>query len=450
MTDATRARQFICGDHVELAKALLLDLRCLGRPVYAKGTTWCYDEASGVYIPVTTSEQSRMVQAYSKSPLLSGGTLKLKRSDVSGSIKLAQDQIADENYFDRAPKGIAFANGFVEVTANGVRLLEHSQEHRAMFAHPFDYKPYAEGDSPQWHAFLHAAFLGDPDAEQKIDLIHEFTGAAMLGIAPQFQKALFFRGTEDGSNAKSKLLEAIEAIMPPNSTVAISPKDMANPCYLARLHGKLLNAVTELPQATVLETNIFKAVVTGDRVEAKPLYKDPYNFLPIAGHIFAVNKLPRVDDLTNAYWRRILVLAFNRSFENDPVKDGQIISKILRAEKPAMIALALQYGAKMLKALEERRGYTVPDSHNAELSTWKLSIDSVRAFLKEECEPCEHKEGAQAAWALQHYKTWANAEGLKAVGRNEFRRRCERAGYVPKHFETGWHYPFKAAYVRPG
>lgn len=442
MSYSGRARPFTSGDHVELAKWLLADLRLLGCVIHCKGTTWKYDLESGIYSPVPVADLSCLLQKYSGATLASG-KLKMKKSDVSGAISLAQDQITDDTFFDKPPAGMAFRNGFVKISPGSVELQPHSHDHRAVFSYPFDYVPWETQHTIQWHQFLKDAFLGDEDCDQKIEAIHEFVGACLLGVAPKLSRCLFLRGTEDGANAKSRLLFIIEKIMPPGSTSTISPKDMTNPCFLARLHGKLLNAVTELPQSSILETNIFKAVVTGDRVEARRLYKDPFNFCPYSGHIFAVNKLPPVDDLTNAFWRRILIIAFNRSFQKDPKKDPNIADKILQSELSGIVSLMLQYGSKILESLDNHKEYTIPSSHYDELQKWTLKIDSVRAFIHEKCERCDAKDGMPGSAALDYYKVWALEEGLKPVGRNEFIQRCKQAGFETVHFENARQYPFR-------
>ena len=66
-------------------------------------------------------------------------------------------------------------------------------------------------------------------------------------------------------------------------------------------------------------------------------------------------------DRTDGFWRRFVILTFNRSFKGDPNRDPNIAESILAAERPAIVSWFIDGAVRLLKA----RGYTIPPSHEA-------------------------------------------------------------------------------------
>src|SRR5690606_6015185 len=146
---------------------------------------------------------------------------------------------------------------FVEVTAESIVQREHSEEHRARFAYPFHYRPGKEPS--RLIRFFGEVFRDDEDRDQKIALVQEYVGTCLLGSATKYQKVVTLVG--DGANGKGVLGSIIERVMPPGSVCSIPPQDLGQE-YRRALHAaKLLNIVAELPEADILDSESWKAVV---------------------------------------------------------------------------------------------------------------------------------------------------------------------------------------------
>lgn len=429
------------GDHVELAERLEARLRADGEVVHEDGVTWRYSERSHIFEPVQPAELSQIVQGFAGCKVkIEKKPLRLRASDVTGAIKLAQDLLTRPGFFAAAPAGVVFESSFVEVKPDEIIQHEHSPEHRARFAYSFGFK---QDPKPRLLLeFFQQVFRDDADAAQKVSLVQEYVGASMLGLATRYQRSLTKLGP--GANGKGVIATIIERAMPPGSCVAIAPQDFGNEYRAAMLAGKLLNVVSELPEADILDSEAFKAVIAGDSRTGRHIRRDPFTFKPIAGHIFAANRLPGTSDQTHGFWRRFIVLGFNRIF-HEHEQDPTLAERIVNAELPAIVSWFLLGAQRALK----QGGYTVPDSSAALVDKWRKSADQVRGFVDDWTErlPPEANvtDGTLAEPLYRSFKTWSVENGHRPMASNKFGERMAAIGLGSTHTRLGNFYPVKLA-----
>lgn len=430
--------RFERGDQVEIAKQLLSDLSTGGvvKPVSAFGAIQRYGDVHGVWRALEHAELSRHVQGYAGKPIAGQrGGLKVRSADVNGAVSLAHARIADPEYFANAPRGIAFANGFAKFNADGaIELVPHAPENRARFAYPFAYDE--QHPRKAFIRFARSLFRDDDDVNDKVRLIAEFVGGSLLGVAPRYQKCLVGKG--GGNNGKSAVLDVLTAAMPPGSTAAIPPQSWGQEYRRALLAGKLLNVVSELPEQDIIAAEAFKAIVTGDAIDAREIRGVPFTFRPTAGHVFAANALPGSSDQTEGFWRRFLVLTFNRSISKEE-RNPRIAEELIASELPGIVMWLLTGASRLI-----RQGhYTTPASHHAAMREWRRNADQVSAFVEECTRPLEGKDrGVAAADAYKAYSKWATANGHRPVSSTKFGMRLKALDLGSKHTKQGNLHPF--------
>lgn len=432
-------RPFIRGDHVELAERLAARLRAEGEVVYDDGATWRYSDQSHVFETVPPAYLSRIAQSFAGSEIK--GTkkpLRLSAGAVSGSIKLAEDLLCAPGFFAEAPPGVVFAASFVEVRASGIVQHEHSPAHRARFAYPFGFQ--LDPNPARFLGFMEQVFAPDEDSVQKVQLLQEFVGASMLGLSTRYQRAITKVGA--GANGKGVLATIIENAMPPGSCVAIAPQDFGDEYRAAMLAGKLLNIVSELPEADILDSEAFKAVISGDPRTARHIRQAPFTFRPVAGHMFAANRLPGTADHTHGFWRRLVVLPFNRVFLESE-QEPELAKRIIDAELPAVVSWFF-IGAQRVLA---QGGYTIPPCSAKAVDKWRQNADQVRAFV-DACttrlEPsADVLDGVPAKHLYFAYRVWAQESGHRALAVNKFAERMGQLELAAKHTRHGNFYPVK-------
>jgi P4 family phage/plasmid primase-like protien len=416
------------GDHVELGERLVMHLRAKSPTVFTDGRFYRYAPERGVFELVSPAELSQIVQGFAGAKIRGAKRpLAIRASDVGGGIKLGSDQASEPDFFEEAPRGVAFVGCFVEVMPDKIVQHEHSPKHRARFAYPFGFQPDARPD--RLLGFFAEVFRGDADADQKVALFQEYVGASMLGLATKFQRVIVKIGA--GSNGKGVLAKIAEGCMPPGSVCAIPPQDMGQEYRRALLAGKLLNVVSELPEAEILDSESWKAIVAGDTTTGREIRQAPFSFRPIAGHLYSANRLPGTTDQSHGFWRRILVMAFLRIFAEHE-QNPNLADEIIAAESPAIVSWLLR-GAQRLLAQGQ---YTVPQSARVALEKWRTQADQVRAFVDAWCTPlpdgAPRTSGTPAEQLYRAYRSWAAENGHKSLASNTFGERMRLLGLESK------------------
>jgi P4 family phage/plasmid primase-like protien len=346
------------------------------------------------------------------------GPIPLKLSDtaIKGAVKAASAFATNPGFFNDAPAGICFTNGFVVIEGGRAALIPHAPSQRTMHSMPFEFLP--SGRAPRWVQFLEEVFSlsSEEDRADKIALLQEQAGAALLGMATRYSTCLVLTG--EGSNGKSVYLQVIKALFPAGSTASIAPQLWENRFYLAELAGVRLNAVAELPDRDILDSEAFKAMVSGDATMVARKNQRPFNLVPIAAHLLACNALPGTKDQSNGFWRRFAVVPFDRTFA-DAERDSTLADTLIRTELPGIAAWAIEGAARL-----ERQGkYTTPDSSTAAKDEWQMDSDQVRQFIAE----CTTPGGQTNPTKLyEAFAQWAKRTGHAGMNLRKFGGRVSK------------------------
>jgi putative DNA primase/helicase len=438
--------ELVRGDHVELADRLLERLSDGGEGVVADdGALWRYGDETGLWRAVPDDEQSRIIQGFAGAavPGAKPGSftpLKIRVGDVRGARALAADRAMARGFFAAAPAGLGFENGFLRIGPKGPQLHPHAPENRASVAMPFAYDPCSP--YPMWLAFLEGVFRDDPDRDLKIRLLQEFMGACLLGIAPRFQLCVVLTG--GGENGKSAFIDVVRHQFPKEARCAIPPQKWGEDYFKAQLAGKRFNCVSELPESEIIASEAFKAIVTGDETTGRHPHERPFSFVPRAGNVFACNALPGTTDHTKGFWRRFAVVAFNRSFANDPTRDNQIAQRIIAAESPGVVGWMLEGAANLLA----RGNFEIPPSSDEAKAAWRRESDQVAIFLgdctralvpEEQLLPAA-VQGTPAKALYASYREWGKENGHPPVSSTSFGKRLKLLGFERRHTEHGERY----------
>jgi len=443
------------GDQVDVRDRVLADLTPKGggftsdpeRLVYDLGSFFRYEtdrwkSLEGHVVKNAITEYSGAAIASRKLiPLLIGASF------VNGTIDLLTAKVAKPSFFNDAPSGIAFKNGFLTVDPKtGVRKREpHAREHRVRVLYDFD---YVENAVPtRFLDFLHDLCRGKPQEETAafVECILAFHGACITGLAPRFEKAIFSVGP--GGTGNSTLRDILAGTMPAGSVVTVPPATMGNEQFRAALAGALLNSVDDLPQSEILDTGTFKTVVTGGSLVAKNVFEKPFNFRNISGQWYACNELPKTRDVTHGFARRIVILRFRNIVTN---KNRSIASEIIEQEKAQIVSAAL---AALSRAIENN-GLTVPASSDEEVAEWLGTNDTLRTFIEARLatlDPAVDKKTKAATWMsgkelYAEYKEWAAETGHKPFTSSTLLQKIkDRLQMTTKdlHTKQGNVYPFK-------
>lgn len=423
------------GSDAEVGRVILSQMANGGRSlIHSEQEFWQYSPKAGIWAKVETTMLEKLAHELD-GEVCSEGIWKANDPRVRGAVRCARAHVDAPGFFDEAPAGIAFANGFLRIDAQGIAQFEtYTPEHRVRAALDVVYSPGAP--ATRWLRYLAEIFRDDADATSKILLLQQFVGACLVGIATRYARCMVFIG--EGNNGKSVFLDVVRELFPASARAATSPQKFSSEYYVARLAGARINIVAETPRTDMEHSEGFKAIISGDVVDARHPTERPFQYKPVAGHLFACNTLPGTGDQTWGFWKRFLLVTFNRTFTDDEA-DKTLASTIVNTELGGVVNWALE-GAR---SLITSGGYVQPDSMVAAKREWREDSDQVLRFAQEKLELVEDKtKGTMGSVIYKSYVQWAEENGLRrtTMSNTMFARRLKQLpdmNYASEHTDHG-------------
>ena len=366
------------GSQVEVAKLLCSSLEeNYSFPIHTEGNFWSYSKTHWQQLDPT--EVRQLVQTFDGARYRKS-KLKLSKQFIDGVIHEAATMLAKPDFFTDAPHGANMLNGFICITTGGnVEVLEHNPEHRQRYCLKYEYEA---SKGVTFAGLLDKLFTGcfGYSAEEYGELILQIIGSAICGINTSLKepKAFVLYGYT-AANGKSTIQEIVRRIIPSNLICSIPPGDMDREQYLAKLLGKSVNLSDELSNAAAVASDKLKAVVTGDPVTAKIIYREPIEFKPTAVHVFSTNVLPSFKGGVDAgIERRLLVIPFSRSI---PVEERitDLETKLMEEQGGTVISEAIRQAAIVLK----NGAYTIPSPCKDATEQWMREADPIKNWLED-------------------------------------------------------------------
>jgi len=193
------------------------------------------------------------------------------------------------------------------------------------------------------------------------------------------QKAVLLLG--EGANGKSVWLNLMLNYLGRENVSTLSLHRIeADKFAAARLVGKLCNTGSDLPTVALAGTSMFKALTGGDTITAERKFETSFEFRPFARLLFSANSAPRSDDATHGFFRRWLVIPFNRTFdESDPDTVPRAVLDA-RLSQPGELSGLLNRALDALPTIRKGR-FTESASTRAALEEFRRTTDPLAVWL---------------------------------------------------------------------
>ena len=332
---------------------------------------------------IPDSDLRQLVHELDQKKTKSGKLIQVSKQLIDGCLYELMSMCSEPRFFEDQPMGVNCKNGFLQMSYDKKpQLLDHDPNHKQRFV--FDAKWNDEDFVFPGYLkkLLNGCFLGLDEIVkgQLIRVIQQILGVSITGIATKLSAPIcFVLYGPSASNGKSQILELIRSLLPKDACSSIPPADLGKEQYLIELVGKMANLSDELSGANAIRSDKLKAVVTGDTVSGKKVYKPVCSFKPNAIHIFATNVLPNfkggVDEGIN---RRVKVIPFDRSI---PMKERvpRIAEKIILYEKDQLFKFAIKGALDVI----ENDGFIIPTVVEQSTTQWFEDSDSILYWFKE-------------------------------------------------------------------
>jgi len=254
----------------------------------------------------------------------------------------------------------------------------------------------------------------------------------MLGycLIPSTEFEKFFILTGSGANGKSRLLRVIEELLGQDNVSSVDPKEFSNRFQLAYIQSKMANIITELSIGHKTSDGTLKAISSGELITAEYKHQPPFQFRPTCKLFCGTNHPPVFRDTSNGLYRRVIILNFNRVFDEHE-QDKKLDQKLL-AELPGILNIAL--GG--LKKLLDEGCFVDPKSCRDARTSLQLRNDSVARFFHENCDKSPGSK-ISVRELYEAYKKWCLANGVITFrNKNDFSRDIINQG-TEHHKGTG-------------
>jgi putative DNA primase/helicase len=294
---------------------------------------------------------------------------------ISGMLLLAKSSLSvvpDE--LDADPDLLNFPNVTVNLTTMEARV--HNIKDMISKIAGCNYDPAAS--CPLWERFLDRIMGGNKDL---IGYLQRAAGYSLTGHTGE--RAIFLCHGR-GANGKSTFLNALLSVVGDygisveSNTFCISRGEKIRN-DLAALKGTRLVTATEAGKGKRLDEAIIKQLTGGeDRIRARFLFQEYFEFKPECKIFWSFNSAPRITDSTDSIWDRVKMIPFLIVIP-EAERDIRLLGKLLK-EAPGIMNW-------MLAGLKEyqRIGLAEPEEVRTATRNYREEQDILADFFTEMC-----------------------------------------------------------------
>jgi putative DNA primase/helicase len=358
-----------------------------------------------LYVPADADEEE-IKKAFNKH-------IKASRSSrgKSNMIKETEHLLPIQPHeFDGEPDLFNVQNGFLELRTG--KLKEHDKNKYFTKISSVEYTDKI--DCPMWIEFLNQIFNGD---QGLIEYIQRAIGYSLSGST---EEQMMFILYGNGRNGKSVFLDIITEMFGSYATniqpqtIMVKQQSGGANSDIARLNGARLVTTTEPNEGVRLDEGLVKQLTGGDKVTARFLYENEFDFIPQFKLWMATNHKPIIRGTDDGIWRRLAIIPFTVQIPENQV-DKRLKHK-LRRELKAILNWAVE-GYLLWRSTGLREPQVIKDQRKE----YRTEMDTVEAFI-EDCCIRENRTKVQAKKLYQVYRDWASDNGQYLMSSTKFGR----------------------------
>ena len=319
-----------------------------------------------------------------------GAMINLTKSELK--IALTPEDFDTDHFL------LGVKNGVIDLRTG--RLIEPRREQYITKNSGIEYQPGAK--APIWEKFIGRI---QPDLDMRA-FLRRWCGYCLTGDTSE-QCFTIFYGT--GKNGKTTFVDTLMHILGTWSrqadfkTFSIKDRDGASN-DLARLFGTRLVSSSESGENTRLDEAVIKSITGGDRITARYLYSEFFEYTPNFKIILSSNHKPKIRGTDDGIWRRIRLVPFLVTISED--EKDLLLKKKLFAEAPGILNWALE------GCLEwQQMGLGIPEAIEIATGKYRESSDLIGRWISERCVVTPKAEGTIKDM-YGDFCVWTEEEGI--------------------------------------
>jgi putative DNA primase/helicase len=221
-----------------------------------------------------------------------------------------------------------------------------------------------------------------------------------------------------GANGKTTFLNGLLSMlggdyaMQANRDLLVVRHGESHPTELAALFGKRLVVTTETDAGRRLAEGTVKQLTGSDKIRARRMREDFWQFDPTHKLILATNHKPEVRGTDHAIWRRLRLIPFDVVIPD--AEQDKTLSARLELERPGILAWAVE------GCLEwQGQGLGLPDEVKQATAAYRDEQDILAGFIQDECIASPSYK-IQARCLYEAFQQWCDRTGEHDPGRRKF------------------------------
>jgi putative DNA primase/helicase len=344
------------------------------------------------------------------------------RKRQTDALLLARSELAIRpEEMDRDPYLLNCANGTVDLKTGVLR--PHAPLDYITKLAPIHY--HVSTKAPTFEAFLERIL---PSKELRL-YVQVVIGYAAIGVNTEEMLPIFYGF---GANGKSTLVNVVMEALGDYAQQAapdlLMAKHRSHPTELADLFGARFVAAVETDEGRRLNEGLVKQLTGRDKIKARRMNEDFWEFNPTHTPVLATNHKPEVGGTDHAIWRRLKLVPFGVQIP-DKEQDKKLAEK-LREELPGVLAWIVR-GALIYQKVGLPETAQVRDATTG----YREEMDTLAGFFEARC--VIHPNASAGATPLYNaYKEWCDEGGETRLTQTRFGRQLRERGFSNKKAQT--------------
>jgi len=202
-----------------------------------------------------------------------------------------------------------------------------------------------------------------------------------------------------------------------------------HPTEKASLLGVRFAAAMETEEGRYLAESTVKQLTGRDRVSARFMRQDWFDFDPTHSLFLVTNHKPIIRGTDKGIWRRIYLIPFDVVIPEEEQDKG--LQRKLKDERAGILVWAIKGCIEY-----QKRGFDVPKAVRLATDEYRAEMDTLGDFINESC--IVHEKAFASAHALyKRYESCCEEAGEHAVSQKKFGMQLSERGFDNFKFKSG-------------